>query len=117
MLINLYVLSLVLGAILLVASLFLAGDQTEADDETPEQSDATRPSQIGQLDGVAGGGFAMRTLRSRRFWTFFVSFFGMTGLVLDGLDLMSSFVALIVAVAVGAVAGAGASAAVRITSS
>ena len=41
----------------------------------------------------------------------------MTGLILDGLDLMSSFVALIVAVAVGAVAGAGASAAVRITSS
>ncbi len=41
----------------------------------------------------------------------------MTGLVLDGLDLMSPLVALIVAVAVGAVAGAGASAAMRIASS
>ena len=117
MLINLYVLSLVLGAILLVASLFLGGDRAEADDETPEQSDTTSPSQIGQLDGVAGGGFAMRTLRSRRFWTFFVSFFGMAGLILDGLDLMSTPVAMIVAVAVGALAGAGASAAVRIASS
>ena len=117
MLINFYVLSLVLGAILLVASLFLGGDQTEADDETPAQSDTARPSQFGQLDGVAGGGFVIRTLRSRRFWTFFVSFFGMTGLILDGLDLMSTPVALIVAIGVGAVAGAGASAAVRITSS
>lgn len=117
MLINLYVLSLVLGAILLVASLFLNGDRAEADDQTPEQSDTARPSQFGQLDGVAGGGFVMRTMRSRRFWTFFVSFFGMTGLVLDGLDLMSTTVALLVAIAVGAVAGAGASAAVRIASS
>jgi len=59
----------------------------------------------------------IRTLRSRRFWTFFISFFGMTGLVLDGLDLMGPAVSFIVAVAIGAVAGAGASAAVRIGSS
>ena len=41
----------------------------------------------------------------------------MTGLVLDGLDLMSATVSFFVAAAVGAVAGAGASAAVRIGSS
>lgn len=117
MLINLYILSLVLGAVLLLAALFLTGKRVDADDQTRAHDDTTRPSQIGQLDGVAGGDYLVRTLRSRRFWTFFVSFFGMTGLVLDGLDLMSPFVSLLVAMAIGAVAGAGASAAVRIGSS
>lgn len=117
MLINIYILSLVLGAVLLGASLFLSDKRVDADDQTRTHDDTTRPSELGQLDGVGGGDFLIRTLRSRRFWTFFVSFFGMTGLVLDGLDLMSPTVSLIVAIAVGAVAGAGASAAIRIGSS
>lgn len=117
MLVNLYILSLVLGAVLLVAALFFSGSRTDADDQTRAHDDTTRPSQFGQLDGVSGNDFAVRTLRSRRFWTFFVSFFGMTGLILDGLDVMTPTVALLVAIAVGAVAGAGASAAVRIGSS
>ncbi len=117
MLINVYILSLVAGALLLGASLFMNGGRTDADDQTRAHDDTTRPSQFGQLDGVAGGDFVVRTLRSRRFWTFFVSFFGMTGLVLDGLDLMSATVSLIVALMVGGLAGAGASAAVRIGSS
>ena len=117
MLINLYILSLVLGAVLLVVALFFNGKRVDADDQTRAQDDTTRPSQFGQLDGVAGGDFVVRTIRSRRFWTFFVSFFGMTGLVLDGLDVMAPGTALIVALATGAVAGAGASAAVRIGTS
>jgi hypothetical protein len=116
MLINLYILSLVLGAVLLGASLFLRDKRADADDQTRAHDDTTQPNQFGQLDGVAGGDFFVRTVRSRRFWTFFVSFFGMTGLVLDGLDLMSATVAFFVAAAIGAVAGAGASAAVRIGS-
>jgi hypothetical protein len=117
MLIKIYILSLVLGAVLLGASLFLSDKRVDADDQTRAHDDTTRPSQVGQLDGVAGGDFLIRTLRSRRFWTFFVSFFGMTGLVVDGLDLMGPMVSFIVAVTIGAVAGAGASAAVRIGSS
>lgn len=117
MLINLYILSLVLGAALLGASLFLSEKRVDADDQTRAHDDTTRPSQFGQLDGVGGGDFLVRTVRSRRFWTFFVSFFGMTGLLLDGLDVMDPLVALIVAAGVGALAGAGASAAVRIGSS
>jgi len=117
MLINVYVLSLVLGAVLLVVALFFNPKRIDADDQTRAHDDTTRPSQLGQLDGVAGGDFAVRMVRSRRFWTFFVSFFGMTGLVLDGLDLMGPVVAFLVAVAIGAVAGAGASAAIRIGSS
>ncbi|KPK17149.1 MAG: hypothetical protein AMJ62_02750 [Myxococcales bacterium SG8_38] len=117
MLINLYILSLVLGAVLLTASLFLSDKPVDADDEAGAAKDAAEPSQVGQLDGVGGGNFFGRTVRSRRFWTFFICFFGMTGLVLDGLDLMSAPVTFIVAVAVGAISGAGISAAVRIASS
>ena len=117
MLINLYILSLVLGAVLLGASLFLSEKRVDADDQTHAHDDTTRPSQYGQLDGVGGGDFLVRTVRSRRFWTFFVSFFGMTGLLLDGLDVMDPLIALVVAVGVGALTGAGASAAVRIGSS
>ena len=117
MFINLYILSLVLGAVLLVVALFFNGKRVDADDQTRAHDDTTRPSQFGQLDGVAGSDFVVRTLRSRRFWTFFVSFFGMTGLVLDGLDLMTPTVAFVVALATGAIAGAGASAAVRIGTS
>jgi len=117
MLIILYVLSLMLGAVLLGASLFLNDKGADADDQVRAHDDTTRPSQFGQLDGVAGGDFFVRTVRSRRFWTFFVSFFGMTGLVLDGLDVMGATVSFLVAIAIGAVAGAGASAAVRIGSS
>jgi hypothetical protein len=116
MLINLYILSLVLGAVLLVVSLFFNGGSIDADDATRAHDDTTRPSQVGQLDGVSGDDFVVRTIRSRRFWTFFVSFFGMSGLVLDGLDVMTPMIALLVAVGMGAIAGAGASAAVRIGS-
>ena len=117
MFVNLYILSLVLGAVLLVIALFFSPKRVDADDQTRAHDDTTRPSQFGQLDGVAGGDFLVRMVRSRRFWTFFVSFFGMTGLVLDGLDLMSPGVAFVVALAMGGLAGAGASAAVRIGSS
>jgi len=117
MLINLYILSLVLGAALLGASLFVREKRVDADEQTRAHDDTTRPSQFGQLDGVAGGDYLVRTVRSRRFWTFFVSFFGMTGLIVDGLDLMSPMVSFMLASAVGAIAGAGATAAVRIASS
>lgn len=117
MLINLYILALVLGAVLLAVALLFNGKRVDADDQTRAHDDTTRPSQFGQLDGVSGGDFVVRTVRSRRFWTFFVSFFGMTGLVLDGLDLLAPTVALLVAIGTGAITGAGASAAVRIGSS
>ena len=67
MLINLYILCLVLGAVLLVVALFFNGKRVDADDQTRAHDDTTRPSQFGQLDGVTGGDFLVRTLRSRRF--------------------------------------------------
>ncbi len=116
MVINLYILSLVLGAALLTALLFLGEPGPDAEERTTESDGSPRPSQIGQLDGVGSGHFVLRNLRSRRFWTFFVCFFGMTGLVLDGLDIMSASVSFLVALAVGSVAGAGLAAAIRIGS-
>jgi hypothetical protein len=55
-------------------------------------------------------------VKSIRFWTFFVAFFGMTGLVLDGLDIMTPDVTLLVAIGTGVIVGASANAAVRILS-
>jgi hypothetical protein len=40
-----------------------------------------------------------------RFWTFFAAFFGLTGLVLDGLDLATEYAALGLALGVGFAAG------------
>jgi hypothetical protein len=118
MLINLYILSLVLGAALLAAALFLTDRRTDDPaDQVPLIKDPTRPTQIGQLDGLDARGFFSRMIRSRRFWTFFICVFGMTGLVLDGLDLMSPLAAFLVAVAIGTISGMGISAAVRIGSS
>ena len=67
MLINLYILSLVLGAVLLGAALFLGEKGVDADDQTRAHDDTTRASQFGQLDGVSGGDYFARTVRSRRF--------------------------------------------------
>ncbi|MEM8607516.1 MAG: hypothetical protein AAGF92_10435 [Myxococcota bacterium] len=80
MLIQLYILSLVLSAVLLMAALLL-GDR--ADDAVPD-----------------------RTARLR-FWTFFVAFFGLAGLFLDGLDILRATSALPVAFAVGLFAAFG----------
>lgn len=117
MLIKVYILSLVVGAVLLGAALFVNDRRSDADDQTRAHDDTTKPDEIGQLDGITGGDFFIRTVRSRRFWTFFVSFFGMTGLILDGLNVMTPMVVFIVATGIGAVAGAAASAVVRIGSS
>lgn len=69
--IQVYIFSLVLSAILLAASLLVVG-----------------------------------ALKSLRFWMLSTAFFGMTGLALDGLDLVSPPGALFAAVAIGIVVGA-----------
>lgn len=81
MLIQIYILCLVLSAILLVAGLLL-GDR--ADDAVPERG------------------------RRLRFWTFFVAVFGLSGLLLDGLDALRPSAALGVAFVAGLAAAFGA---------
>ena len=118
MLIQLYIFSLVLSAILLLASLLVGDSSTDLAADREADPGSKPPSEIGQLDGVEPSPrrFLLGTLKSIRFWTFFIAFFGMTGLVLDGLDVMTPTVALLVAVGIGIVVGASANAAVRIFS-
>ncbi|MDH3623798.1 MAG: hypothetical protein OES69_13860 [Myxococcales bacterium] len=118
MLIQLYIFALVLSAILLVASLLVGDTSSDVAADQEAGPGSARPSDIGQLDGVQPSPkrFFLGTLKSVRFWTFFVAFFGMTGLVLDGLDVMTPAVALLVAIGTGVIVGAGTNAAVRIFS-
>ncbi|KIG16435.1 hypothetical protein DB30_04479 [Enhygromyxa salina] len=53
--------------------------------------------------GDLGGFFGV--FGSMRFWTFFAAFFGLTGLVLDGLDLAATYAALGLAIGVGFATG------------
>lgn len=93
MLINLYLFALILGGVLLVASIFMGGDEGD--------SDTTH----GEVDTSGMGGF-FGALLSLRFWTFSAAFFGLTGLVFDGLDLVEGFVLpLVLAIAVGLATG------------
>jgi membrane protein implicated in regulation of membrane protease activity len=101
MLIYAYVFALVLGAVLLGSSFLLGGDgdadadvDVDADAEVDSNSDSH--GDLGGLFGVLG---------SMRFWTFFAAFFGLTGVILDGLDLAAELVALVLAVAVGLATG------------
>ncbi|MEM7435081.1 MAG: hypothetical protein AAF436_08010 [Myxococcota bacterium] len=83
MLIQLYILALVLSAITLVASLLLGGARAEGPYDSP---DSPRTGS-----------------RSKGFWTFFVASFGIIGLLLDGLDLVSAGQAVAIALATAAV--------------
>lgn len=101
MLIYVYVFALVLGSILLGASFLLGGDH-DADADTDVDSDADHGSDH-DSHGDLGGFFGV--LGSMRFWTFFSAFFGLTGIVLDGLDLAAAPIALGLAIGVGFLTG------------
>lgn len=112
MLIYAYLFALILGGVLLTASILLgghgegdAGADVDADaDADPGGHDhlpvlADHPGDISGFD-------AFWALRSLRFWTFFLAFFGLTGLVLDGLGLVdSALVSALVALGMGAGTG------------
>ena len=108
-----YLFALVLGSILLGASFLLGGDghgDLDADADADFHMDAdfhveadmdfdTDQDTHGDLGGFFG------VLGSMRFWTFFAAFFGLTGIVLDGLDLASPGAAMGLAIGVGFVTG------------
>lgn len=117
MLIYVYVFALVLGFILLGASFLLGGDHDadvdadmdldgDAGADTPQVLDGHAGTDtLQELDGHGDIGGFFGVLGSMRFWTFFVAFFGLTGIVLDGLDLAAEFVALGLAIGVGYLTG------------
>lgn len=100
---KLYVFSLVLGGILLAASVFSGGDHDGGD---VDGGDADLGGDgDGGIDHHEPGhgdaaGFAAMFL-SLRFWTFFSAFFGLTGLVFDGLELLPSLPSLGLALVLG----------------
>ncbi|AKF10727.1 NfeD family protein [Sandaracinus amylolyticus] len=100
-----YVFALVLGGVLLGASMLLGGGESHGDGSHGTEGAAS-------ADGHdAPGGFEtfLVAFLSLRFWTFFLAFFGLTGVVLDGLGLVAStIVAAILALAMGLGAGGGA---------
>jgi membrane protein implicated in regulation of membrane protease activity len=106
MLIYLYLFALILGGVLVLASILLGGHgETDADADAGAGLDKDLPVLEGQAGDISGVD-VFWAFRSIRFWTFFLAFFGMTGLVLDGLGLVgSSIVAAILATGMGAASG------------
>jgi hypothetical protein len=100
MLIYVYVFALVLGSILLGASFLLGDHDTDVDSDVEAGADGAESH---DSHGDLGGFFGV--LGSMRFWTFFTAFFGLTGIVLDGLDLAVAPVALGLAIGVGFLTG------------
>jgi membrane protein implicated in regulation of membrane protease activity len=114
MLIYAYVFALVLGSVLLGASFLLGGKDMDGDHDVGDHGDAHIDHDHDHgLDGHGhdghdthgdlGGFFGV--LASMRFWTFFAAFFGLTGIVLDGLDLAAPMLALGLAIAIGFLMG------------
>jgi hypothetical protein len=98
-----YVFALVLGGVLLAASMVLGGKDVDHDVDHEIGGDHDVDHTEGG-HGDLGGLFAV--LVSMRFWTFFTTFFGLTGLVLEGMELMADvWLARGLAVAVGFLSG------------
>lgn len=124
---SVYMFSLALGGVLLGASILLGGkDGIEASSDAPdaELGDIHVHAEVESGGGVSkdievGGGadFLMWSLTSVRFWTFFLAFFGLTGLVFDGFSLVPhEAISAVLAVGMGSAAGFGISYAMRVLS-
>jgi membrane protein implicated in regulation of membrane protease activity len=144
-LIYFYLFAVIVGGVLLGASILLGGDHDsdadadldahadfgahgdldiDADGDVSADHDMDLDHDAGEGahgdGGVAHGGldYFLWSFKSVRFWTFFLAFFGLTGLALDGLGLVSSWpIALGLAIAMGALSGLGATAAIRMLAS
>lgn len=115
MLIYIYLFAFGLGGVLLLGSILIGdkdtgggdGDAGEAGDAGGGDTHAQHFDHgVGDDHGSLAGLFT--AFLSLRFWMFFLAFFGLTGLVLDGLDLVDSpLAALIAALGMGLVTGQG----------
>lgn len=108
MLIYLYLFAFGLGGVLLLGSIFVGDKDTGdggGDGDAPSQAEHFDHG-VGEDHGALAGLFT--AFFSLRFWMFFLAFFGLTGLVLDGLDLVESpTAALIAAIGMGLFTGQG----------
>lgn len=101
--IYLYLFALVLGGVLLGASMLLGGHGDGHAIETHATTHADGP------DASAGVESFLVAFLSMRFWTFFLAFFGLTGVVLDGFGLVTSvWLAAVLSTSMGLFAGGAA---------
>ncbi len=104
-----YIFALIVGGLLLGASLILGG---HADHAVEAHGEVAHPAAAGDPQGIES---FLLSMLSARFWTFFAAFFGLTGLVLDGFGVIASpLLAAVLAVAMGLFAGMFASWLVRV---
>lgn len=95
-----YIFALIVGGLLLGASLILGG---HADHAAGDAHAGAEPAAAGDPQGIES---LMLWMLSARFWTFFAAFFGITGVILDGFGVVESpIVAAVLAVGMGLFAG------------
>ncbi|MBX3269787.1 MAG: hypothetical protein KF729_05980 [Sandaracinaceae bacterium] len=112
MLLYIYLFSVIVGGILLAASILLGGKDADTEASAEVDLDADADADAGEADVGAHGDIAgfLYLFLSLRFWTFFLAFFGLTGVVLDVFGLVShELIGLALAVGMGATIGTGAS--------
>jgi len=107
-----YVFTLIAGGILLGASIVFGGGGHDADVNADGAGHAGAED---HAPGAFGGALAM--LISLRFWTFFLAFFGLTGIVFTMFDLAPALITGLAAFLMGAASGVGASVIVKRLSS
>ena len=112
MLIYAYIFSLIVGGLLLGASILLGSKDASTDHGGAHD---TEHAPVESSSGGHGGFDSFFWLfRSIRFWTFFLAFFGLTGVVFEGFGLLDSSIAiLLLSLVVGIGSGMGIVAAFR----
>lgn len=119
MLTYLYLFSVIVGGVLLASSLLLGGHEdadldagdVDLDLDLDADADGGLDKDLGAHGDLSGFLFLFLSLR---YWIFFLAFFGLTGLVLDMLNLVGSqWLGLGLAVAMGTVTGLGATSLIR----
>jgi membrane protein implicated in regulation of membrane protease activity len=111
MLVYFYLAALIFGGVLLGSSILLGGHDDadldldgDVDIDADVDVDADVDAEIDK-DLPLGGDSFLWWLRSMRFWTFFLSAFGLTGMLLKGLGLAGEIPTLVSALAMGGVSG------------
>lgn len=111
MLVYLYLGALIFGGVLLGSSILLGGHDDadldldgDVDLDVEMDVDADADADMDK-DLPIGGSSFLWWLRSMRFWTFFLSAFGLTGMLLKGLGLAGEIPTLLAALSVGGTSG------------
>ncbi len=118
MLVYLYLFGLIVGGILLGASILLGGKEAGGDhgdaggEADADHGDGGADKEVAHEGGHGSFDSFLWIFASVRFWTFFLAFFGMTGLALTALDV-STLATLLSAIGMGGGCGLAAVYAIR----